>query len=347
MAKTDPDTSYSIELDFFVVEYPLYMRGQQNTQVYKISAITEHGYVSKLMSISKSFKDSSAAAIQKILEEDLKVKTFKTKGIINSNFSGVLPYMSPLDATAFLLRRTTDSTSGPCFLYQTLDGNVTLGTYTAMIAEKPYYTYEDGMLFRAIPNTPDEYRERKARILSMASDFRMSKIIPSALGAFASETAVLDLTTKSFVKKYFNYKKSDIGKQSITGKSLLSSKFDMDLSTMSAGAKHFIPCAASTYNDAISYNESVKDNWGITNSKVQNMDSTVHDITLYGDYGLNAGKMIEIKIPKAVEPGSATDVLPYDKLISGKYMVTAVIHTFTSEYFIQARIKRDSSGIDL
>lgn len=347
ISRSEPTKSTSIDLDFFVVEYPLYGRGQQNTQVYKISAITEHGYVSKLMSICRSFKDSSAAAIQKIMEDDLKVKTFSTKGTINSNFSGVIPYMNPLDATAFLLRRTTDSKSAPCFLYQTLDGKVTLASYTAMIAEKVYETYESGVLFRAKPNTDEEFYERKTRILSLTSDFRLSKIIPTALGAFASETAFLDITTKSYVKKYFNYKKSGIDKESITGKSLLSSKYDVDLSTKAEAAKHFIPIAASTYNDAISYNESVKNNWGITNAKVQNLDSCVHDLELYGDLEFNAGKIIEIKIPVAIEPKSQPDVIPYDKLISGKYMVASVIHTFTHEYFMQARIKRDSSGLDL
>jgi hypothetical protein len=347
ISRTEPDKSTSVELDFFVVEYPMYGRGQQNTQVYKISAITEHGYVSKMMSICRSFKDSSGDAIKKIIEDDLKVKTFQTKGTITSNFSGVIPYMNPLDASAFLLRRTTDSKSSPCFLYQTLDNKVTLATYTSMITEKVYDTYYVGSLFKATPNTPEEFKERKTRILSMASDFRMSKVIPTALGAFASETAALDLTTKAYVKHMFNYKTASLDKDSITGKSLLSSKYDVDLSTKSAAARHFIPVAASTYNDATSYNESAKKTWGITNAKVQNLDSAVHDLELHGDLELNAGKMIEIKIPLAIEPGSRPDVLLYDKLISGKYMVTSVIHTFTNEYYIQARIKRDSSGIDL
>ena len=59
--------------------------------------------------------------------------------------------------------------------------------------------------------------------------------------------------------------------------------------------------------------------------------------------------MIDIKFPKAIDPQEIEDDDEiFDKSMSGKYLVTAVTHTFTNgEYYINARVKRDSLGIEL
>jgi hypothetical protein len=78
-----------------------------------------------------------------------------------------------------------------------------------------------------------------------------------------------------------------------------------------------------------------------------------HDIKIYGDYEFHPGKVITIKFPKAIDPAeeelSTEDDHPgEDKLLSGKYLVTSAQHTFENgNYFINARVKRDSMGVEI
>jgi hypothetical protein len=73
-----------------------------------------------------------------------------------------------------------------------------------------------------------------------------------------------------------------------------------------------------------------------------------HEIKIYGDYEFNPGKMIDITFPKSIDPQANDDEDYVDKSMSGKYIVTAVTHTFTKgEYYINARVKRDSLGIEV
>ena len=75
---------------------------------------------------------------------------------------------------------------------------------------------------------------------------------------------------------------------------------------------------------------------------------------LFGDYELNAGKVIDVNLPRAVEPDIQKDMLKksddgyFDKHLSGKYLITSSIHTFENgEYFTQVKVKRDSFTINL
>ena len=77
-----------------------------------------------------------------------------------------------------------------------------------------------------------------------------------------------------------------------------------------------------------------------------------HDIVLYGDFGLNPAKKIELKFPKAIAPEDRKDILDdddiYDQKLSGKYFVASVQHKFEGgEYYSHVRVKRDSMSVKM
>jgi hypothetical protein len=343
ISRTDFDTEQQtiVDLRFRVVEYPLFGRGQQNTQVYKITAITEHGYFSKLRSISRAIKKDLVSEIRSIITDDLGVSNFEVNGNIVNSFRGIIPYMSPIDAAAFILRRSFDANKGPVFLYQTLLGTVKLATYDHLVTQDNYYEYFDDMAYKEKPKTPEEFTERRQRILSLASPFRMSKIIPAAMGAFAASIEFLDLAVKTNTTEIYSYKKDP--PQTLTGNKLLSSKDSIDYSAEFDGAKHYVPTSAAAWGDGIdSYSETMKLTWAVANSVIQNMEYAVHDIRLNGDMRFNAGKKIKLNVPKAVDGKSIEDTDKNDDIISGSYIIASVVHTFGEEYYIDAKIKRDS-----
>jgi hypothetical protein len=69
---------------------------------------------------------------------------------------------------------------------------------------------------------------------------------------------------------------------------------------------------------------------------------------------MRPGRKVTLEIPKAIDlkqfdkksmKGNFDDY--FDRTVSGKYLVTAVIHQFGSEYHCRMRLKRDSLTYDL
>ena len=82
------------------------------------------------------------------------------------------------------------------------------------------------------------------------------------------------------------------------------------------------------------------------------MNTYVHDVKLFGDFYLNAGRKIELKFPKAVDPEErqalTNDNDKFDNHLSGKYIITSAIHTIEGgEYYTDVRVKRDSFSLEL
>ena len=79
------------------------------------------------------------------------------------------------------------------------------------------------------------------------------------------------------------------------------------------------------------------------------MDAIQHLIVLNGDFNLNCGKTIELKIPPAWDPtpekrgtrGQDDETL--NDYISGSYLVSAIVHNFAEEYYSEVKVKRDST----
>ena len=81
----------------------------------------------------------------------------------------------------------------------------------------------------------------------------------------------------------------------------------------------------------------------------------MHDVQLFGDSLLNAGKVVELKFPKVRDPQvreeKLYDAAPndlFDQNLSGKYLIVSAEHTLEDgEYFTNIRVKKDSLAFDL
>ena len=101
------------------------------------------------------------------------------------------------------------------------------------------------------------------------------------------------------------------------------------------------------------YNEIKKDSEGKHKANLETLDSTTHDIKLFGDLELNAGTIIKLNITRAIDPRERdktenSDGSEHDKHMSGKYVITSAIHTFEDgEYHTNIRVKRDGFEIEV
>jgi hypothetical protein len=88
----------------------------------------------------------------------------------------------------------------------------------------------------------------------------------------------------------------------------------------------------------------------------KNMDFMQHKIKVLGDFKLNPGMIVEIKVQKTAPiellanqmDGDRNTLNIYDEYLSGRYFVTEATHVFKEQqFFTYAIINRDSSTEDL
>jgi hypothetical protein len=83
-------------------------------------------------------------------------------------------------------------------------------------------------------------------------------------------------------------------------------------------------------------------------SHVENLDSLIHDVSFAGDFRLNCGIAIDLKLAPSIDPqvkvktGESQGTPVQDKFFSGKYVVTSVVHKFAEDYTVNAKLKKDS-----
>jgi len=377
----------SVDLKFFVTEYPLYGRAdkQQSTQVYAIVGVSRHAYLSKLLRISRAVQNVTSEEIRSILANDLNASKIGTWDAASSRFHGVIPYMNPLDAASWLLRRTYDTAkSAPFFLHETLRDGIQLRSYARLLdpAINPIHrTYFDHKIFNTVAGTEADFKQRQERIYSISSEFKLSKILPAMGGAYGSTGLFMDLSTKKLSTEVYNYSDAFDDTVTLNGYSLLSDKFMLPLKNAdkrngnASGTISDIQSPSSkgfqdmhnakrghvpTNKYAFSSDGSVSNYHGLSPANLsyldafnENMDAFVHDLTIAGDFTLSAGKRVVLKIPKAIDFGaydktaSKSDDDIYDRVLSGTYIVTSIIHTFGAEYYCKLRVKRDSLSYDI
>ena len=349
-------TDKGIDLEFYITEYPLYGRGREkHVQVFSFTGISKHAYISRFKKISRAVEGLTSDEISNIITKDLGSDKFVLNNPPISRFKGTINTQTPLDAAEWLRKKTFDDKQAPYYLYQTLNGDINLSSHTELVEQEKYLDYYSSRDFNHQPNTEEDYLERKHRILEITSDLKLGKIFQAIDGAYASENFYLDIGNKTFTSTEFSHslegnslgKKSPFSSNFLIEDELINNKFQSHHEYISTNAFAFDTADKN-------YNEMKKESGGITKAFVENLETITHDLKLFGDFDLNAGKVIDIKLPRAVEPAIQRDVVSktqngyIDEHLSGKYLITSSIHTFENgEYFTQLKIKRDSFTIDL
>jgi len=345
-----------VKVEFYVSEYPLYGKTQQlNTHIYSIVALTPHVFLSKLKKISRPISKESSVEIKNILSSDLNVTRFGTFDTSQTQIEGVIPWSYPLDAAYWISQNTYGQKGSPFFLYETFKEGLQLRSYSSLVSGTEYRRLLDSRQYATNPGTKEDYIEKQNRILSIASEFRVSKLIPAVKGAWSNKAAFVDAFEKKIATETFSYQ-SDVSKANLTteGKSVLSSKFKV--SSGKGRGEYSLDNVSDVGTSYFSADTSVPKNYVgtmktrnylIANSVNECVDNCVHTITVAGDFSLSAGKVVELRIPKAIDfaaydKTSWSDDDLYDSILSGRYLITSVIHKFNEEYRCVLTVKKDS-----
>jgi len=355
----------TIDLNFYVSEYPLLGKYDTRLQVYTIRGVTEHAFISNLKKISRAFSGNINDFVQQVLTQDLNVSTDSINASASASpiITFIVPNLSPLDAISWALRRSFDSTGSPYYCFQTLDGTIHIQSQTDMISQESYKEYIDAKFYEYVQDGKTDaqlaYEERSKRILSIASELKMSKYISAKNGAFASKTQYLDLSTKSLLQQNFNYsdtfsKMTVIDKFSVLSPSFKPENTSDTLAGYPNSKVNYISTNSMSFDKANNYNSATT---ATSINKAQcyteNLETLTHDVTLAGDFQLVSGSVISLKLPPSIDPqvktknSNAKGDLKKDIFFSGNYLVTSVVHNFAEEYTVDLKVKKDSLSFDL
>lgn len=351
-----------VNLTFLISEYPLLGKLNNRLQVFSITGISQYAFISKLKRISRAYSGNIGEFIRNVFINDLNVNP---KNIIISKSAipsckFIVPNMAPLDAISWVLRRAYDENGSPFYCYQTLNGNIRLDSQTDMVTQASYKEYKEGKFFLSNRVTDadikKDYEERAKRILEISSEFRMSKYLAGANGAYASTSQYLDLSTKTMSHSIFHYERDFKGMSSVENNEIISPFFhpeDNAIDTMSNYPNsnlNFISTNSNAfYGTERNYHAPTRN--GIINkaqSHAENLDSLIHDVSFAGDFRLNSGIAIDLQLAPSIDPqvevktGESQGTPVQDQFFSGKYVVTSVVHKFAEDYTVNVKLKKDS-----
>jgi hypothetical protein len=353
--------SQEIELVFYVIDYPLFSKPKSSLQVYTIAGVSPHGFFSPLKKVSYPItgKVTNAEEIQKLFQKEMNTQLY-VRGECISTMSGIINYQPPLAAANWLLDMTYDDQGAAFYLHQTLQGDVYLDGTTFMNEQEVYALYEPRDLRVAEKYSYKDYIQQKTSLLAIASELGLSKHFSAMKGAYASKFKYIDISTKSIKEEKFTYYE----KNSLTGKPNVSRTKKYPLQGDTTFGLHeaydsclsYVPLNSLSFDNSRNYLGLTQSIIGYKLSQTENFNYIGHHITVCGDFYLNAGKKISIRIPKAIDlkesaadesfEGRSTDDI-YDQNLSGNYIVTAVEHIFESLYTCVALINKDSPNFDL
>lgn len=373
LIETNPHTNNSeaakksIELDFIVTEYPLYASAEEeHTNVYNIACVSDHAYYSKLKKISRSFSNNTSEEIKRIVTEDLAFPNYKEEvdGEVISRMKGIIKWQEPLEAIEWLRKKTYDDTLSPFFFYHSIDNVIRLSSLRTLTNAEPYHTYYDVREFNFSPYEKEDYDQRVSRILDVASNLKLGKVYQGINGGWASENNYLDYSFKTYTKYDYNFKSDFKMDTTLNKRSPLSMDFSVNSEKLNEMPQSHIEHTSInnlSYGDFdINYNKLQENTMGKTRAIEESLETASHDIKLFGDFDLNPGTVINLKFPRAVDPGVMKKLLAnmankptshrdlWDTHLSGRHLITSVNHIFEGgQYFSEVRVKKDSFFVRL
>jgi len=359
---TQSETNEKLDLFFFITEYPVYGRAGQHTQVYSFSAISPHAYKSSLSKISRGYKGISTDVIKHILTKDLKIseENIVMTGDAISTSTGVINTQSPLSAVEWLRSKTFDVDMSPFFVFQTIWGKIQVSSLASLVNDETnpvYGAYTHTTGFRQNAQTDQDYLEKVGRIVDIASNLKLGKVFQASDGAWASRNRYLDYSTKTYTKYDYAYSKDLFPKGNTLEKNpVIDERFKVhgeSLENLPESHCEYTSINSKAYKGG-NYNSLRQETHGITNAYQEVLETSSHEVILFGDMGLNPGRKIELRVQRSVDPLLLKELFDknpndiWDAHMSGKYMITSAIHNFEDgKYFTSVKVKRDSFSLDI
>jgi len=335
---------YKIEL--YIAEIKDYNKYRPGTSSYTLMCVSEHAYINNVKILKRSFEGTIGELVSKIVKNDLLTEPHFINNSSKGLIKGIYPKLRPLSAISWLLKHSYEE-STPFFFYETLSNGIIFDSYKNLIKKDSFNDYNNFPNFRTDRSSkPEEvYIEEREKIIKLNSNLNISKYIASSKGAYGSQLHKIDIYNKKSEKIQFNYNKMlKLNKEDpVINEIKIGGR---KITEWNEGKNYFVSLNSGAFSGFDNYHTPADSTILKAEAYIANMDSTVQEIIIPGDFDLESGSTINLNILKSADITEEqlegeTDLR--DMQLSGKHLVTSITHHFSSDgYNMTVTAKKDS-----
>ncbi len=335
---------------FYTSEIVNFARTRNGSSSYQIRAVSKHVYINNTKTLNEFKEGTIGNIVKQICKADLKIKDMDINTSTDKNIKCIIPKLRPLAAINWLNKNSFTTAGAPFYFYETLVGKVKYKSYEDFADQDVSAEYIHSPVLTSTIGSAEYFKETSRRIRKLSSDLNLSKFVATSEGAFSSNTRNIDIATKTYNKKGSEYIYGGIRKLNphdpFPNKNNTDQYDGRQVNSFPNGKNYFISTNSLSYGDnQFNYHNPSVDNISKCQAYISTEDTLTHDIVISGNFKLESGNVIKITVNKTGAEDNVSD--PIDKMQTGKYLITSIIHTFSDEYTMQVELKTNSFGADL
>lgn len=335
------------KLNFRIADINRYYRDAPTKQFYQFKLVSEHVYNNFALKLSKSFKGTIGKLVDSI-SNDLNITTKDIAKDSQNIIKGIYPNVRPLDAIRWLMKNAYDSGTHYYFYETSKDQKVFFKSYKKLISEDTYSKYEFRPGYINEIGTEEYYEEARKRIQYIDGALDMSQLAQIGAGTYGSTLHTLDIATKKYEVKKFNYSKDKVSKIEkeqpySTQDKILNKTYEQ----IDDQKNYYISLNSKAFGTDDNYHAPTDKTILKYESQLNGLKFQKLNIVINGDFLLYAGAIVDLDIIKASDSEHLDTNNLQDKYLSGKYLVESIQHSFDNTYKQRLTLVRDSLGVNV
>ena len=336
------------DLEIYIAEIKNYSTPRPSAKGYTLECISKHVHLNNSQLLKTSFEGNTSKLINNIVKSNLSSEV-DIRATSKGNIKGIYPRISPLQGISWLLRNSYDNDT-PFYFYESPAEGLVLTSYHEILKskDKHHNTYNNyPMMQTSLEYTiAESFKEEQQKIIKLVSHLNISKLGAALKGAFRSELHKIDISNKTVNKAEYKIKKDD--SNTLNKFSSLNEKMkinNLPIQDYQNIKNYYISYNTSSFGSYDNYHKATDQSILKSQAHHHKLDTVKQEIVIPGDFTLSSGKIVELDLIKNADitEEMVTNDKFKDTILSGKHLVTGIIHHFGKDgYQMNVILKKDS-----
>jgi hypothetical protein len=328
--------------------------GSQKSEMYELNFCSEEMFLSEQTKISQSYPNKTVSEIiNDVLTNKLKVKTTKIEKIEDTSgvYDFVIPNMKPFESISWLstYARPQNYTGSDMLFFQTKNG-FNFRSLQSMFDDTVFGTYKYSA--KNLDTSKQQTEDQQISIQKFEILKSYDSLNEINVGTLANRLVSIDPLIRSYYVTDFDYQKYEASAKTLNDNAptnyyanrLGQSQNETYLGTLKVATSNKDELNVgyiSARPGSVAKDIFIESYIPLRTAQISLANYTKIKLTIPGDPAITVGKVIIFNI-NSFDPLNKTPEV--DKFYSGKYIVTAVRHTFTPDQLVtMIEIAKDSS----
>ena len=339
------------DLEIYIAEIKDYSTPRPSAKGYTLECISKHVHLNNSQLLKTSFQGNVASKLIKNIVTSNLSSEVDIRASSKGNIKGIYPRISPLQGISWLLRNSYDNDT-PFYFYESPAEGLVLTSYHEILKskDKPHNIYNNYPMMQTSLQyeVTDSFLEEQQKIIKLVSHLNISKLGAALKGAFKSQLHKIDISTKTSNKAEYKIDTSDNASNSLNTYSSLNNEMkinNLPIQDYQNIKNYYVSYNTSSFGDYDNYHTATDQSILKSQAHHHKLDTVKQEIVIPGDFTLSSGKIVELNLIKnadITEEMVANDKFK-DTILSGKHLVTGIIHHFGKDgYQMNVILKKDS-----